>query len=138
MTEAPAALGLLDVAVPDRVTYDCSMSNNRVGTWVRESRKARGWNQTQVGTMAGVSRKPAEVGGTANPANPAHQDTGLLGLRFGSRSPGAFRRARVVWRSALPSATQTIAFHASRRSRRPVPGLTAFSVSAALGLVRRQ
>ncbi|MCP3963943.1 MAG: type I restriction-modification system subunit M [bacterium] len=32
------------------------MSSNRVGVWIRDSRKAQGWNQTQVGTIVGVSQ----------------------------------------------------------------------------------
>ncbi len=42
------------IAAPGLLSYDCGMSNGEIGRWIRDARKARSWNQTQVAVVEDI------------------------------------------------------------------------------------
>ncbi len=64
---------MVSIAVLDTLPYDYSMSDGGIGSWIRDARKARRWNQTQVGMMLGVSQVRVSQWETGNDAPSAEE-----------------------------------------------------------------
>ncbi len=77
------------------LVYSRAVADNVIGTWIRGSRKARNWNQTQVGLMLGVSQVRVSQWETGKLA-PTAEELRKLEIAFAERAPVASPDAAVA------------------------------------------
>ena len=63
------------------------MSDNWIGSWIRESRKVCNWNQTQVGQVVGVSQVRVSQWETGK-STPNDEELRMLEIAFNQKVPG--------------------------------------------------